>query len=42
MIRLLSLLFLSLSLSSGSALAQNKASLAENDSAYDTLLIQHR
>ena len=42
MIRLLSLLFLSLSLSSGSALAQNKASLAENDFAYDTLLIQHR
>ena len=42
MIRLLSLLFLSLSLSSGSALAQNKASLADNDSAYDTLLIQHR
>jgi len=42
MIRLLSLLFFSLSLTSVLAVSQDPASLAENDSAYDTLVIQHR
>ena len=42
MIRLLSLLFFGLSLTSVLAVSQDPASLAENDSAYDTLVIQHR
>jgi ABC-type transport system involved in cytochrome c biogenesis permease subunit len=42
MIRLLSLLFFALSLTSVLAVSKDPASLAENDSAYDTLVIQHR
>lgn len=42
MIRLLSLLFFGLSLTSVLAVSQDPASLAENDSAYDTLVLQHR
>jgi len=42
MIRILSLLFFGLSLTSVLAVHQDPASLAENDSAYDTLVLQHR
>ncbi|MDI9396355.1 MAG: cytochrome c biogenesis protein CcsA [Candidatus Pacebacteria bacterium] len=42
MIRLLSLLFFGLSLTSVLAASKDPASLAENDSAYDTLVLQHR
>jgi len=40
--RLLSLLFFTLSLTSVLAVSQDSASLATNDSAYDTLVLQHR
>ena len=42
MIRLLSLLFFGLSLTSVLAGLKDPVSLAENDSAYDTLVLQHR
>jgi len=42
MIRFLSLLFFGLSLTSVLAVHQDPSSLAENDSAYDTLVLQHR
>ena len=42
MIRLLHLLLFGLSLTSVLAVSKDPASLAENDSAYDTLVLQHR